>query len=41
MAIMHVGDFIPEGSFLGSSGQTQSQNLDTKVWGNLICQIDI
>jgi HD-like signal output (HDOD) protein len=34
-AIMHVGDFISEGSFLGSSGQIQSQILDTKAWGKL------
>jgi HD-like signal output (HDOD) protein len=34
-AIMHVADFISEGSFLGSSGQIQSQILDTKAWGKL------
>ncbi len=34
-AIMHVADTIAEGSFLGSSGQMQSQVLDTNAWRKL------
>ncbi len=34
-AIMHVADTIAEGSFFGSSGQIESQILDTKAWGKL------